>query len=69
VLYVAESLRGEPRVLLDPNKLSPDGTVALSGIAVSDDGKRLAYGLSSAGSDWKVWKVRDVDTGQDLPTI
>ncbi len=67
VLYVTESLGGTPRVLLDPNALSKDGTVALSGYEVSRDGKRLAYGLATAGSDWQEWRVRDVDTGEDLP--
>jgi prolyl oligopeptidase len=66
VLYVTDSLAGEPRVLLDPNKLSRDGTIALADAAVSDDGKRLAYGLSAAGSDWVEYKVRRVDTGEDL---
>ena len=66
VLYVAETLEAAPRVLLDPNTLSEDGTVALSGTAISDDGKRLAYSLSAAGSDWTEWYVRDVDTGIDL---
>ena len=65
VLYVTEGLDGEPRELLDPNKLSSDGTVALSGMDVSDDGKLLAYGLSRAGSDWQEWKVRDVATASD----
>ncbi len=53
VLYAADSLDAEPRVLLDPNTLSTDGTVALAGMAVSEDGKLLAYGLAAAGSDWK----------------
>lgn len=66
ILYVADSLKAEPRVLLDPNGLSTDGTVALSGTEVSDDGERLAYGLARAGSDWQEWRVRDVETGQDL---
>jgi len=52
--------------LLDPNKLSTNGTVALSGMAISEDGKLMAYGLSKAGSDWQEWKVRDVSTGNDL---
>ncbi|RMG08043.1 MAG: S9 family peptidase [Acidobacteria bacterium] len=69
VLYVADSLRGEGRILLDPNKLSPDGTVSLTGFAVSEDGKLLAYGLSSGGSDWQEWRVRNVETGQDLPDV
>ncbi|MGE5610714.1 MAG: S9 family peptidase, partial [Bacillota bacterium] len=67
ILYVAESLDGEPRVLLDPNTLSKDGTVALQSLAVSEDGKYLAYALSAAGSDWQEWHVRDVSTGTDLP--
>ena len=69
VLYVSETLDGAPRVLLDPNTLSTDGTVALAGTAISDDGKRLAYGLSAAGSDWTEWHVRDVDTGTDLDDL
>ncbi len=66
VLFVAESLNGEPRVLLDPNTLSTDGTVALAGMAISDDGKLMAYGLATSGSDWNEWHVRDIDTGKDL---
>src|SRR5271169_4530025 len=61
VLLVAESLTAEPRVLLDPNTLSTDGTVALS-----DTGKLMAYGLATSGSDWNEWHVRDIDTGKDL---
>jgi len=66
VLYTLTSLDEEPRLLIDPNTLSEDGTVALSGIAISDDGNRMAYGLSTSGSDWQEWKVRDVETGEDL---
>jgi len=66
VLYTTKSLRGEPKVLLDPNKLSEDGTVAMSGRAITDDGKLMAYALSTKGSDWKEWYVRDVETGKDL---
>jgi len=66
VLFVAESLNAEPRVLLDPNTLSPDGTVALAGEAISDDGKLLAYAIATSGSDWTEWHVRDIDTGKDL---
>ncbi len=65
-VYVLDSLNGEPRLLLDPNTLSADGTVALADASYSRDGKRMAYGLSAAGSDWENWKVRDVDTGADL---
>lgn len=67
VLYVAEGRDGEPRVLLDPNQLSGDGTVALAGWEPSEDGRLLAYGLAAAGSDWREWKVMDVATGRDLP--
>ena len=67
VLYTVESPEATPRVLLDPNTLSADGTVALSGLAVSDDGNLLAYGTSASGSDWEEWHVRDVRTGRDLP--
>jgi prolyl oligopeptidase len=66
VLFVAESLNAEPRVLLDPNTLSPDGTVALAGEAISDDGKLMAYAIATSGSDWTEWHVRDIDTGKDL---
>jgi prolyl oligopeptidase len=65
-LYVTEKLQGEERVLLDPNALSKEGTTALTGTAVSDNGKLLAYGLAVAGSDWQEWRVRDIKTGKDL---
>jgi prolyl oligopeptidase len=67
VLYTMTSLDAEPKLLLDPNKLSTDGTVALGGYSISDDGNLMAYGLAKAGSDWQDWKVRDVRTGEDLP--
>jgi len=66
VLYSVTSLDGQPQLLLDPNTLSTDGTVALSGMQISNGGKLLAYSLSASGSDWQEWKVRDVETGQDL---
>jgi prolyl oligopeptidase len=65
VLYTQDSLDGESQVLLDPNKLSEDGTVALAGASISNDGKWLAYGLSTAGSDWVEYRVRDVETKED----
>jgi len=67
VLLVAESLSAEPRLLLDPNLLSADGTIAVSDTAISDNGKLMAYGIATSGSDWNEWHVRDVDTGKDLP--
>jgi len=66
VLYTLTSLDAEPTVLLDPNTLSEDGTIALSGLSITEDGKLMAYGLSTSGSDWIEWKVRDVETGNDL---
>jgi prolyl oligopeptidase len=66
VLYVMDSLDGTPHVLLDPNKWSKDGTVALAGLTISDDGKYLAYGIAEAGSDWNTWHVIDIDTGKVL---
>ncbi|MBI2841053.1 MAG: S9 family peptidase [Acidobacteria bacterium] len=66
VLHVTNGIGGTPRILLDPNTLSADGTVALSGVVPSEDGKLLAYGISVSGSDWQEWKVRDVETGKDL---
>jgi prolyl oligopeptidase len=66
VLYTLTSLDAEPTVLLDPNTLLEDGTIALSGLSITEDGKLMAYGLSTSGSDWIEWKVRDVETGNDL---
>ena len=69
VLYTVKSLDDTPRVLFDPNTLSSDGTVALSGRSVSEDGRYLAYGLSTSGSDWQEWRVRDIETGRDLDDL
>jgi prolyl oligopeptidase len=66
VLYTVTGLDAPPKMILDPNTLSADGTVAVSGTQVSPDGKLLAYSISASGSDWQEWKVRDVETGQDL---
>jgi prolyl oligopeptidase len=66
VLYVQDSLDGEPRLLLDPNTWSKDGTIALSGLAISDDGKLIAYGKAEAGSDWNTWHVLDVATAKPM---
>lgn len=66
VLYVQDSPAAKPRVLIDPNKLSPDGSVALVDLAPSPDGRYLAYALSSGGSDWETLHVLDVTTGKAL---
>ena len=65
VLYAAATPTAAPRVLIDPNALSVDGTVALGGVSFSDDGAQMAYATSASGSDWLVWRVRDVATGID----
>ncbi len=65
ILYVKDD--GRPaRVLLDPNSMSADGTVALSTSQESPDGRYLGYGVSASGSDWQEFRVRNVDTGRDL---
>jgi prolyl oligopeptidase len=66
VLYWQETLDSEPKVLLDPNTLSEDGTVALGDISISRDGRKLAWATNISGSDWSTWYIRDIDTGQDL---
>jgi prolyl oligopeptidase len=66
VLYVRRSLSGPPRVVLDPNTLSRDGSIALFGSAPSPDGKLLAYALSEGGADWQTLRVRDLTTLRDL---
>jgi len=69
ILYWTEGLEGEPKVLLDPNTMSADGTVAISSLSISDDGCLAAYSIADAGSDWVKWYVREVATGNDLPDI
>jgi prolyl oligopeptidase len=66
VLYTMDNPKSEARVLLDPNTLSADGTMALNSLSVSPNGKYLAYAVSSGGSDWQTWYVRDIETGKDL---
>lgn len=66
VLMVTEDPQAPGRVLLDPNALSEDGTIALNGMAITEDGRLMAYALSVAGSDWLTWHVKDVDSGLDL---
>jgi prolyl oligopeptidase len=67
VLYTQESLDEAPRVLIDPNTWSKDGTIALTSFVPSRDGRYLAYGTAEAGSDWVVWRVMDVADGTILP--
>lgn len=66
VLYTRRTLLEEPRVLLDPNTWSEDGTVAIGGVSPSPDGRYLAYARAEAGSDWRIWRVLEIDTGREL---
>ena len=69
VLYMQSSLDSEPFVLLDPNKLSEDGTVALRGRYFSNDGQYMAYALSGSGSDWQEVRIRNVETQVDFDDV
>ena len=66
VLMVADGPGAEPRVLIDPNELRADATISLADFEASPDGAHVAWGVSDGGTDFKVWRVRDVETGEDL---
>jgi prolyl oligopeptidase len=65
VYYSRRTLDGPEQLVLDPNQLSPDGSVALSGFSPSPDGRWLVYGQSEGGSDWVTYYVRDLNTGRN----
>jgi prolyl oligopeptidase len=67
LLWTSRGPEAEGRVLLDPNRLGEGGTTALASVAVAESGELIAYATSDAGSDWQTWRVRDVETGEDLP--
>ena len=67
VLYLRDGRDGPARVLLDPNSLSAEGTTALDWYHPSEDGRRLAYGLSEDGSEESILAIMDLDTGEVLP--
>jgi prolyl oligopeptidase len=69
VLYTVDAQGDRPKVLLDPNTFRGDGTAALCGLAPSRDGSLLAFGTAQAGSDWCEWRIRNVESGQDLPEV
>ena len=69
VLYTMNGAHGKPRVLIDPNTLSKDGTIALGATSVSMNARYIAYATQSAGSDWETWHVRNIATGKDLPDV
>ncbi len=66
VVYYQEGLDGEPKVFLDPNKLSDDGTVALKGLSFSNDNSKVIVSTSQSGSDWQTMEVWDVETQKPL---
>jgi prolyl oligopeptidase len=66
VLYVQHGLKGVRKMVLDPNTLSTDGTVALGVWDATENGRYLAYAVAAAGSDWEEIRVRDVEKGTDL---
>jgi prolyl oligopeptidase len=67
VLYITDSIADSGKVFFDPNKLSEDGTAALSGSSFTDDGKLWAYGVARSGSDRTEWRIMNVETGEHLP--
>jgi prolyl oligopeptidase len=69
VLMMQEDGAASARIALDPNTLSADGQLAVTGYVASPDGRRLAYGVSVAGSDWTEWHVRDLEAGTDLGDV
>jgi prolyl oligopeptidase len=66
VMFWREGRDGALKVLLDPNSMSVDGSVSLAGVSVSEDGRYAAYATSEGGSDWNLWRVRDISSGRDL---
>lgn len=69
VLYVQDALNAKPKVLLDPNAMSKEGIVSLSTVNVSHNGRYVTYSINRAGSDWQEFRIREIDTGKDLPEV
>ena len=69
VVFTRETLTGPETVAIDPNQLSPDGSVALSGFVPAPDGQHFAYGQSEGGSDWSTYYVRELASGKQLPDV
>lgn len=67
VLYRQATLDGEPKLVLDPNTFSADGTASLQEYSFSKDGRYLAYAISEGGSDWRNIRVLDLESGNNLP--
>src|SRR5438093_8144656 len=69
VVFTRETLNGPETVALDPNSLSPDGSIALSRFVPAPDAQHFAYGQSEGGSDWSTYYVRELGTGKQLPDV
>jgi prolyl oligopeptidase len=69
LVFMRETLNSPETVVLDPNRLSSDGSIALSGFVPSPDGRHFAYGQSQVGSDWSTYYVRELGTGSELPDV
>jgi prolyl oligopeptidase len=69
VVFTRETLSGPETIAVDPNALSPDGSIALSGFVPAPDGRHFAYGQSEGGSDWSTYYVRELATGRQLPDV
>src|SRR3954467_8749107 len=69
VVFTRESLTGSESVAIDPNTLSPDGSIALSGFVPAPDAQHFAYGQSEGGSDWATYYVRELGSGRQLPDV
>ena len=69
ILYTFSTSSPKPRIALDPNLLSADGSLAVVGYVLNRSATRLAYGVSEGGSDWTDWHIRDLASGKDLPDV
>jgi prolyl oligopeptidase len=69
IIYMKEDVNGEPKIVIDPNKLSEDGTIAVINTSYTKDGKILAYSLSESGSDWQEIRIKDIDSGKEYDEV
>ena len=65
-LFYSEDVNSIKTLLLDPNDLSEDGTISISSISISPNAELLAYSISDGGSDWRTWKIKNIETKKDL---
>jgi len=69
IVYVQRDWDDEPRILFDPNTGSAEGTSALENLAISPDGRYALLGISESGSDWQTFRIREIESGNDLPEV